>query len=346
LIQSSVEHQSNMRQIPMFSFSYSVTRQYPYKWFTPVAVIGGIILAVLFSLINLFSNAYNMVTITTDDPDITEAGRWSGRVPSILTSKIQPKCDDVVIPIGSTVRTNQTILSYQVIDVLGQGSPALTYHNQPIEGCRVPETMIELQTNNGQSAVLMSQSDWGVAVDAKVYCIAPGTADVIVLGVRYNPISDYYQTGFSGFLSDADRDEASGAEEELGWAELLVLGFWAETVTAITNQTTQQSGAHDSTTSQSNLSSGIITFQSQNTDIKSTSFFKYVSYSFFNGDAMIPNGLSSGQVGHSIKTQINCAAWPNIWAPADRLAKAMFSIIIADLGQLPNVYLWDGIPQI
>ncbi|CAD0043380.1 unnamed protein product [Aureobasidium pullulans] len=97
----------------MSSFCYSITRPYPYKWFTPVAVVGGIVLAALFSFINFYSNAYNMITITTNNPDIVEANRWS-HIPGSLTSRIHPKCEDAIIPVGSTFNTNQTALSYQL----------------------------------------------------------------------------------------------------------------------------------------------------------------------------------------------------------------------------------------
>jgi len=52
-------------------FSYPITKPYPYRWFTPVTVVGGIILSVLFSLVNLAANGYYMRTIYTNDPNTT-----------------------------------------------------------------------------------------------------------------------------------------------------------------------------------------------------------------------------------------------------------------------------------
>jgi hypothetical protein len=52
-------------------FSYPITRPYPLRWFTPIALIGGIILAVLFSLVNLASNGYYLRTTYTTDPNTT-----------------------------------------------------------------------------------------------------------------------------------------------------------------------------------------------------------------------------------------------------------------------------------
>lgn len=52
-------------------FSYSITRPYPFSWFTPVVVIGGLILTVVFTLLNLGSSVYSTKAIYTSDPNVT-----------------------------------------------------------------------------------------------------------------------------------------------------------------------------------------------------------------------------------------------------------------------------------
>lgn len=54
-------------------FSYSISKPYPFRWFTPVVLVGGIILAVLLSLINLSANGYYLKPLYTSDPNGTEA---------------------------------------------------------------------------------------------------------------------------------------------------------------------------------------------------------------------------------------------------------------------------------
>ena len=39
-------------------FEYGVSRPYPFRWFTPVAFIGGTVALVLFSLLNFLSTGY------------------------------------------------------------------------------------------------------------------------------------------------------------------------------------------------------------------------------------------------------------------------------------------------
>lgn len=54
-------------------FSYSISKPYPFRWFTPVVLVGGVILAVLLSLINLSANGYYLKPLYTSDPNGTEA---------------------------------------------------------------------------------------------------------------------------------------------------------------------------------------------------------------------------------------------------------------------------------
>lgn len=52
-------------------FSYNIARPYPFRWFTPLVVLGGIVLTVLFSLVNLGANGYYLRTVYTNDPNTT-----------------------------------------------------------------------------------------------------------------------------------------------------------------------------------------------------------------------------------------------------------------------------------
>lgn len=317
----------------MFSFSYSVTRQYPYRWFMPVAVVGGIVLAVLFSAVNYFFNAFNMVTLATDDPDSLITRFQLENVPEIFRSKIKPRCQDTVIPFGSNIYTNQTALSYQLLSVNDQESPALTYHNQPLGGCSAEKVIIDFQNNAGRQAALVSRSGWDVTVNAEIVCRI-GFYDTtqnwrdLYLGARYDPLSPIATPGVSRFI-------LVNASLSFAWAETVLLGFWTETVTAIFHQTAQGLDAPDSTSSLFNLSSGYITFQNPHRDIKNASFFQKGQYAFFNARSEGFVGNFSTESSTSYETLITDAPWPNVWAPAGRLAKAMFSVIGADLS-------WDG----
>ena len=47
-----------MTSVTSSHFSYSLSRPYPYRWFTPVVFLGGTIALVLFSLLNYVSNGF------------------------------------------------------------------------------------------------------------------------------------------------------------------------------------------------------------------------------------------------------------------------------------------------
>ncbi|KAK8026301.1 hypothetical protein PG990_004124 [Apiospora arundinis] len=53
------------------SFSYNVTRAYPFKWFTPTVIIGGILTAILVSFINFASSGYELVATSSNNPNGT-----------------------------------------------------------------------------------------------------------------------------------------------------------------------------------------------------------------------------------------------------------------------------------
>lgn len=53
-------------------FEYPVTRPYPFRWFTPVVIGGAVVLAVVFSLVNLSSNGYYLKTVYTGNLNETE----------------------------------------------------------------------------------------------------------------------------------------------------------------------------------------------------------------------------------------------------------------------------------
>lgn len=52
----------------LYRFSYPISKPYPFRWFTPIVIVGGLVLTVVFSLINYPAHAYDMVTTEYADP--------------------------------------------------------------------------------------------------------------------------------------------------------------------------------------------------------------------------------------------------------------------------------------
>lgn len=47
------------------NFEYTITRPYPFRWFTPVVLLGGVILFALFTLLNLVTTGYSMESVVS-----------------------------------------------------------------------------------------------------------------------------------------------------------------------------------------------------------------------------------------------------------------------------------------
>jgi hypothetical protein len=142
-------------------FEYNTTKPYPLRWFTPAVIVGGLLAAALFTLLNFTSNGFVLIVETSLDPNATIAGdsrlhHW----PSFVTSKLQPTCQLQDFPIGSQVTTNNTALTYTITaawsnrDTTGQTSittqdnsilPSLSYLANPLENCTISSIEIEFE---------------------------------------------------------------------------------------------------------------------------------------------------------------------------------------------------------
>ncbi|TIA66760.1 hypothetical protein D6C76_09077 [Aureobasidium pullulans] len=330
---------SFVNKVSVPAFSYSVTREYPYKWFTPVAIVGGILLTVLFSAINFYSTAYTMVSKTTTDRESFLSRRWPRYIPEIFTSKIQPRCEPSVIPAHSYFETNQSGFTYELYEVdradvsTTAFTAALSYNGGPIEECAVEELSIRFETSNSRSPVLMTVSDWEVTVSCRIVCEVEGQPTSLI--TRYGPMStDIMDPKGSlplGFYGQFSGDQWS--RPGLYWAEPLLNAFWLETLIAITTETIQESAAGTSA-SRYNLSSGYIALSpspdSHEMDIKNESFFD-VEWAFL--DPVQGRIYTASSRYETLFDLVRSKSWPNVWSEVDHFGKAMVSAIYLDLGQ-------------
>ncbi|KAH0350079.1 hypothetical protein KCU81_g2833, partial [Aureobasidium melanogenum] len=315
-------------------FSYNVTRDYPYNWFTPAAILGGMFLTALFSAINFFSTAYNMVSVTTNQPQEIEAGRYGGSYAHFFASKIQPKCDDAVLGVGARFRTSRSVFEHQLSSSGSIGAPSMTYHNEVIDSCYSYRVMLDFSTYN-RPASQINISAWGLIVTVDLNCYIDHHGDVTAkrfnLQTSIDPISSL-QTGQMHMRPtwqiDVDAGHASA------WAQVLMLSFWEETITAITNQTNKFQGSETSTP-QRTLSQGYVRLDrtSGTADMRNDHYFDMASWVFFDATK---NEKHQGSIGDYYRrtndSYVYSTTWPNIWAPVDRLAKAAISAVYLDLG--------------
>lgn len=56
------------------AFSYNLTRPYPFRWFTPVVIVGFVVFTVVFSFLNFVSTGYTLVVEQSSNPNATVDG--------------------------------------------------------------------------------------------------------------------------------------------------------------------------------------------------------------------------------------------------------------------------------
>ncbi|KAI1460421.1 hypothetical protein F4805DRAFT_392374 [Annulohypoxylon moriforme] len=337
---------SNTRSYESF-FSYSVSRPFPFRWFTPGAIIGGIISLALFTFLNFASSGYNLVVQISSNPnDTVSGGNWLQHWPSFLTTKVQPTCEPANLPVNSQLFTNQTALTYTLTSVwrLHEDTgdriayPSLNYYNNVLENCSVASIEMNLEAMD-RSANQFAYSEWGALLRSYVTCQITTSTGVVFFNLtqtyEYVPntasYTDVYKFLGTGFLSRNQTTRAS-----LWWGETLMSTYWG----AVTWQM-QIERINKTNNDQLGIRKGTVSFMPNGSfsDIKDLNYLN-TDYRFIvdKGGAYfdviccpsIPLPLTAGSLNAA-------SVYPNIWVKADTLAKSTYSTILTDLGQATTV---------
>jgi hypothetical protein len=136
------------RQAESF-FSYAITRPYPFRWFTWVVVIGGLVATVLLSIINLAADGYVLKSIYTTNPNATlaeYANKWYEKRPWSWTNRASASCQPQLLTTGASVFSTNLGLTYTVSAISPANSlnitPATPYMNNPLH-CNVSLLYLE-----------------------------------------------------------------------------------------------------------------------------------------------------------------------------------------------------------
>ncbi|KAK4949764.1 hypothetical protein LTR10_011606 [Elasticomyces elasticus] len=123
-------------------FSYNLTRPYPFRWFTPVVIVGGVVLTALFSVLNFAANGYVLGSTFVADPNSTLIKKaWFEKSPFSYSSKLSPSCQPANIA-PSTQLTAKSGSQYTLGNVWTEDEkgavtplPSLTYLNNSFTDC-------------------------------------------------------------------------------------------------------------------------------------------------------------------------------------------------------------------
>ncbi|RFU75090.1 hypothetical protein TARUN_7156 [Trichoderma arundinaceum] len=192
-------------------FEYGLTRQYPFRWFTPVAVIGGIILPVVFSFINLGANAFDTIAVYTNDPNGTESdeiNQWYMKVPFNWGSTFKPDCEPRQLSVGDQFfTTNQGF--YYTLKSIKKGEhvlPSLRCLNTTLQKCITRSVEIRLRKSNIQPDATMAIS-WGSSeLSAAVECTVIHDNDFFFFDFFLLPSSGIIATGENRKLRSIDNE--------------------------------------------------------------------------------------------------------------------------------------------
>ncbi|KAF5980579.1 hypothetical protein FCOIX_4720 [Fusarium coicis] len=207
-------------------FSYNLSRPYPYVWFTPVLVIGGLIATALVAFLSVATQGYETISMATSNPNTTSENRnpfsdW----PSFLTANTKSLCSTTTIPIGTEFYTNNTGLKYTVTKIWCGDNPkepdallgSLPYLNNPFQSCAVNGITIEFEGID-RSASQIAPQQWGAKLRASLSCEVdtPSGMTTVNMTTTYdiNGIDNDVGTAFPG------RNET--AKASLWWGESLL----------------------------------------------------------------------------------------------------------------------------
>ena len=149
------------------SFSYSISRPYPYKWFTWVVIVGGICATVFFSILSLAANGYVLeVQYNTNYQETMAQKRWTQRLPFSLFDKTVVDCQPQDLPVKSQFFTENLALLYTLTSVWRQQGnvnltlPSLKYTRNNLENCSVAYLQVDLDSA-GRTAAQYGWKIWG-----------------------------------------------------------------------------------------------------------------------------------------------------------------------------------------
>jgi hypothetical protein len=323
-------------------FSYNVTRRYPFRWFTPVVIVGGIIVIVLVSLVNVPNNGYELVQISSNDPNATvNTQTWFGSWSPLIVSKSRSTCAESSLPLDSKVYSNSSGLPWTVTNVVRDGGddrnnhlPLLIYRNNPLQNCTVDSVRINVQgrfeRNTGHSA-----TSW-VGLDIKAYARCaleietapnPYKPTFVDLVGTYNLVGSYETPDGASSTFLARNRTTMGS---LYWGESLLKLYWMVVARSY------YEAARDKNT----------TIEHQSRDYRATLHFRRrssarimtaeeaMSPDFFRVACNTPDNFC-GNDSVPVLSQ-GGGSWrpfPSIWNRTDILARAMYYTAMVDLGR-------------
>ncbi|CZR66441.1 uncharacterized protein PAC_16342 [Phialocephala subalpina] len=319
-------------------FSYNITRPYPFRWLTPVVIIGGIVATILVSFLNVAATGYELYSLSSADPNATLGAHiWFGKWPSFIVST-RASCESATIPLQTRLYTNNTAFPYTLYSVwkLDENTQqqnvlgSLVYNNQPLQSCNITDTIsIDINADDrtgGQMALIPV----GATLTAEVVCAIDdlqGRTYFKLYG-SYDPIPPPSDPS-GGFLARNKTTKAS-----LWWGESIMRLYWANLMMEYYNANVNLKDGQDP------FNNGVVDLvRNSNTTIATAD--EVTSIDFFNIWCGFNSPNSTGIMYHNaycnaMNNTSSLLRWtlmPSIWNSINVLGKATYFSVLADLGR-------------
>ncbi|KAF7551422.1 hypothetical protein G7Z17_g5033 [Cylindrodendrum hubeiense] len=266
-------------------FAYSITKPYPFRWFTPVTIVGCIFLIVIFSLINLGSSGFYLKTIYTDDPNgtLTTGSHWYMKAPFNWEDDLAVKCQPKILSVGDRFFTSTLGLQYEVKSITRASDnakrstslPSVPYLNNTLEDCFLVDSALTLQKADtaARATWWLSYITSSVAATASCTVMSEQGPVNLTLGLQYGGETDHV---YDYVIEDNYTTHAS-----TWWGTRLTNAYLAG-VLATMSQIDYSNTSY--------LAHGVITYTRNQTqkNIRSSGFFDVSSW-FISSDGYINN---------------------------------------------------------
>ncbi|KAK7223326.1 hypothetical protein V2G26_011329 [Clonostachys chloroleuca] len=211
-------------------YSYSLIRHYPYRWFTPVLAVGGVIAIAGFSLLNVAGQGYELTPRSSVNPNETSSQRdWLSNWPTFLVGA-HPSCEDTVIPLQAQIYTNKSAIPYTIESVWKftddeqtENLGSLVYHNQPLEQCNISSIFCDFDTQT-RSASQMAMLPVGGTVTTTIVCYfgSKEGRTYVQLNGPFDPVGPPYRH-YRSFIYSNQSYQAN-----LHWGHSMMRTYWAD----------------------------------------------------------------------------------------------------------------------
>jgi hypothetical protein len=311
--------------MPGSKLSYGVSRNYPYRFLTPLVILGGLAFFFVFSLINYTSSGFSLVVQHTTDPNTIIRTTWPG-VPKAFANNMKPSCEPTPINGQTKVATTNNALFYTITSVKSSNKtllPSLVYFNNPLESCNVSHVAIHMEAHD-RTAAQIAVAYWGITVQSVTTCrVELKSGPVTVnLTAEWDPFPTSITT-YGGYTRFLGRDPDLKAS--LYWGESLLANY--RILLGLKLEWEKKSFSKQEIT---------FTIPDPNLDITDLAFFQTswrgIIFNTRKDDPIRPMAYAREEPTLEAFVKDD-GANTTIWLAADSLAKSFYSTILTDLGQ-------------